>query len=114
MARMKLLYFTNSKGVSPVRNDILRLSKSQQEKVNRAIQPILEFGVGSHLIHTKKLVGTPLWEIRILGKDSIRVLYVTELSDIVMILHVFIKKSQKTPGREIGVAMKRLQEIRLS
>lgn len=102
---MKLLYFTDSKGESPVLKDIFSLTKSQQGKIERALQPILEFGLGNHLIHTKKLVGTPLWEIRILGKDNIRILYVIEILNIILILHVFMKKTQKTLRKDIKMGL---------
>lgn len=107
---MKLLYFTDNKGASPVLKDIFSLTKSQQGKIERALQPILEFGLGNHLIHTKKLVGTPLWEIRILGKDNIRILYVLEIFNIVLILHVFMKKTQKTSPKDMKIAIKRLKQ----
>ncbi len=61
-------------------------------------------------IHTKKLTGSPLWEIRILGQDNIRVIYAILVKDTVLLLHGFIKKSQKTPTREIEKALLRLKE----
>jgi hypothetical protein len=61
--------------------------------------------------HLKKLVGTPFWEIRILGRDNIRVLYVARSGNSIMVLHAFMKKTQKTPQREISTALKRLQEF---
>ena len=53
-----------------------------------------------------------LWEIRIKGKDGIsRALYVTAKSKRVVVVRVFVKKTQKTPRREIKLALKRAQEI---
>ena len=62
--------------------------------------------------HVKHLRG-PLWEIRMKGRDGIsRALYVTAVGRRVVVVRVFIKKTQETPNREIELAMKRAKEIR--
>jgi len=61
--------------------------------------------------HIKKLTGTPLWEIRILGKDNIRIFYALMSKNGIIVLHGFIKKSLKTPSREIEVALHRYKRI---
>jgi len=58
--------------------------------------------------HVKKLTGTPLWEIRILGENNARILFVTHIGKQIVLLHAFIKKSNKTPAKEIAIALKRL------
>ena len=70
--------------------------------------------LGAILPHTKKLTGTPFWEIRILGKDNLRVVYISQVKDEVIVLHGFIKKSQKTPDKEIDIAFKRFQNWKLN
>jgi phage-related protein len=61
--------------------------------------------------HVKHLRG-PLWEMRMKGKDGIsRALYVTAVGRRVVVVRVFIKKTQKTPNREIELAMKRAKEF---
>ena len=61
--------------------------------------------------YLKHLQG-PLWEIRMKGKSGIaRAIYVTAIGKRVIIVHVFIKKTQKTPRREITTALKRAKEI---
>ena len=61
--------------------------------------------------HVKHLRG-PLWEMRMRGKDGIsRALYVTAVDRRVVVVRVFIKKTQKTPNREIELALKRAKEI---
>jgi phage-related protein len=59
-----------------------------------------------------KHVEDVLWEIRMKGKHGIsRALYVTVKPKRVVVLRVFVKKTQKTPRREIKLALKRAQEI---
>lgn len=61
--------------------------------------------------HVKHLRGT-LWEMRMKGRDGIsRALYVTAVGRRVVVVRVFVKKTQKTPGREIDLALKRAKEI---
>ena len=62
--------------------------------------------------HVKHLRGA-LWEMRLKGKDGIsRALYVTAAGHRVVVVRVFVKKTQKTPTREIELALKRAREIR--
>src|SRR5690349_3874168 len=61
---------------------------------------------GLHLVHepyVKHLEG-PVWEMRMKGKDGIaRAAYVTAAGQRVVVVHIFAKKTQKTPRREIEI-----------
>jgi phage-related protein len=62
--------------------------------------------------HVKHVRGA-LWEMRMKGKDGIsRALYVTAVGRRVVVVRVFVKKTQKTPSREIELALKRAKEIK--
>lgn len=53
-----------------------------------------------------------LWELRISGKAGIsRALYVTAIGRKVIVVRVFVKKTQKTPAAEIRFALERAKEI---
>ena len=110
MAPYKIYYYTTVLGENPFSDFLDRLSGQQQAKILRIFSNIKEHGLSSILPHVKKLSGTPLWEIRILGKDNIRVLYVCPLKETVLVLHGFVKKQQKTPDREITTALQRYKE----
>ena len=61
--------------------------------------------------HIKHLTG-PLWEMRLTGRDGIsRALYVAVQSKRVIVVRVFVKKSQKTPRREIELALQRARKV---
>ena len=61
--------------------------------------------------HVKHVEG-PLWEMRITGRDGIaRAIYVTARGRRVVVVTVFVKKTQKTPRREIDLALQRAQEV---
>ena len=62
--------------------------------------------------YVKHLEGA-VWEMRIKGRDGIaRAAYVTASGQRVVVVHVFTKKTQKTPRREIETALKRAKEVR--
>ena len=53
-----------------------------------------------------------LWELRMTGRDGIsRAIYVTAAGRRVVVVRVFIKKTQKTPARELEIARQRAKEI---
>jgi phage-related protein len=62
--------------------------------------------------YVKHLEGA-LWEMRMKGRDGIaRAAYVTATGRRVVVVHVFVKKTQKTPRREIETALRRAKEVR--
>ena len=62
--------------------------------------------------YVKHLQGR-LWEMRMKGRDRIaRAVYVTATGRRVVVLSVFAKKTEKTPRREIELALKRAKEVR--
>ena len=62
--------------------------------------------------HVKHLEAK-LWEMRMKGRDGIaRSLYVTATGRRVVVLRTFAKKTQKTPRREIALALERAKEVK--
>lgn len=67
-------------------------------------------GVGEP--HVKHPIGK-LWEMRMSGRDGIsRALYQAASGKRVVVLRVFVKKTEKTPQSEIDVALERAKEIK--
>ena len=61
--------------------------------------------------HVRHLTG-PLWEMRLSGRDGIaRALYVTATGRRVVVVRAFVKKTRRTPRREIEVALRRAREV---
>lgn len=109
----KVIYYTTAKGENPVSDFLDSLKEKQQSKILRIIEAIETYGLTSVIPHLKKLSGTPFWEIRILGKDNIRVLYVLIENQDILLLHGFVKKTQKTPVGEINTVLKRFQDYQM-
>ncbi len=49
-----------------------------------------------------------IWQLRSLGFPA---LYVTATGQRVVVLRVFVKRTPKTPNREIALAMQRAKEL---
>ena len=62
--------------------------------------------------YAKHLTGK-LWELRLTGRDGIaRSIYATASGQRVIVLRTFIKKTEKTPPRELEIAFARMKEIK--
>jgi phage-related protein len=68
-----------------------------------------KFNFKLDLPHSKK-ISNRLFEIRIRGKQEIRIFYTFQKSEIIL-LHGFIKKSQKIPKKEINIAIQKLKQF---
>jgi len=81
-------------------------------RFRRIVELIQAYGLERvHEPHVKHLEG-PLWEMRRKGRDGIsRAVYVTATGRRVVVVRVFVKKTQKTPRREIDLAMQRAKEV---
>jgi len=73
---------------------------------------IEEFGPSLGKPYTAPM-GKGLFEIRAKGLEGIgRSLFCTVKGHEIIILHSFVKKTQKTPSNEVAIARKRMKEVR--
>lgn len=89
------------------------LPVDMQARLARMIRVIEEHGLLNLPRDWSKPLGNGLWELRITGRDGIaRAIYVTASGQRVVIVRVFVKKTQKTPQRELELARQRAKEVR--
>ena len=70
-----------------------------------------EYGPNLGMPHTRAL-GTGLFEIRAKAEEGIgRVFFCTMVGRKIIIFHSFIKKTDKTPKRELDIALTRQKEV---
>ena len=95
-----------------VRAEIVALPEDMQARLVRLSQRIRNVGLESLREPHVKYLENKLWEMRLTGRDGIaRALYVTALGRRVIIVRVFVKKTQKTPRAEIDLALQRAKEV---
>lgn len=88
------------------------LPRDLRARLERFADLIREHGIAAmREPHAKHLEGS-LWELRLKGRSGIaRSLYVTVTGRRVVVVRTFVKKTQKTPRREIDLALARAREI---
>ncbi len=103
-------FYEAPSGRRPVREWILDLSGDDRRLVGRDIQKV-EFGWPLGMPYCRPL-GHGLWEVRsdLTGGRIARMIFFIKDGDMVL-LHAFEKKTQKTPGKEIDIALKRKREV---
>ena len=96
-----------------VKEALEALPRDVQARFLRISRLIEEVGLPNvHEPYVKHLEGK-LWEMRMKGRDGIaRAVYVTAIGLRVVVVHVFVKKTQKTPRREIEAALRRAKEVK--
>ena len=93
--------------------EIMGLPSGLQARLIRLMEMVESVGLEQlHEPHAKHLEGK-LWELRAKAMEGIaRGIYVTVTGRRVVILHVFVKKSQKTPKSALDIAKQRLQQVK--
>jgi len=104
--KIRVVFFRTETGNEPVRKWLQTLNKADKRRIGTDIEKIRS-GWPLCISLVRKLE-TDLWEIRstLRGKRIARVLFTVADSDMVL-LHGFIKKSQKTPRKDLRLARKR-------
>jgi len=105
-----VVFFETESGKQPVRDFIRGLSKDDQKEIGADIRVVQNsFPIGLPLV---KKIKPELWEIRSFIKDGISRVFFTFIREKIILLHAIVKKTQKTPSREIDVANERLKEFK--
>ena len=70
------------------------------------------YGPDLGMPHTRAM-GEGLFELRLKATEGIaRVFYCTKIGKRIVMLHQFVKKTDKTPSRELAIARRRMKEIK--
>lgn len=104
----KIVFYTDKNGKSPITEFLDSCDDNLSSKILRQFMYVREFGISFRIPNIKKVSGTDFWELRILGKDNIRVFCIGNKKDV-HIVHIFSKKKQKTPQKEIKMAVDKIK-----
>ena len=107
----KVRFYEEDNGRKPIQEFINSAQKSLREKINRQIMHLEEFGITYLNPYLKKLSGTQLWEVRILGKDSTRIICVAIVKREILVIHIFKKKTNKTSPKDLKISMERYKKL---
>lgn len=85
------------------------LEKPTRSKWLRQLTLLEQYGQQLGMPHVKHM-SSGMRELRVRGSQEIRAFFIFR-DDQVIIVHVFIKKTQKTPQKEIATAQKRIAQL---
>ena len=95
-----------------LQNEILDLPAGFLARFLRYADRMELYGPDLGMPHTRAM-GEGLFELRLKAVEGIaRVFYCTMIGKRIVMLHQFIKKTDKTPPKEISIARRRLKEIK--
>jgi phage-related protein len=94
-----------------VETEVLALPSGILARYLRLTDLMLKFGPNLGMPHTRAM-GDRLFELRVKGPEGIaRVFYCTLIEERIVMLHSFIKKTEKTPNKELKIARRRLIKV---
>ncbi len=107
-----LEYYISETGKCPVKEFIDSLSAESKAKYIFIADLLSEYGLNVREPYVKPVTGSrKLFEMRIKDKQNIhRIFYFAFTGRMLVLLHGFTKKTQKTPVREINLAEKRMKD----
>jgi phage-related protein len=95
-----------------VQTEIAKLPKTLVARYLRLAERMEMFGPDLGMPHSRAMKGG-LFELRLMGAEGIaRVFYCTMVARRIVMLHCFIKKTNRTPSTEIAIAERRMMEVR--
>lgn len=110
----KIIYYKDSSGNKPVEVFLIGLKRINSALAEQAFKGLEKLrNKYYHREPISKYLEVGLWELRIKAGNSIlRIIYTFNKGQIIILLHVFIKKQQKTPAGELEIARSRLKELK--
>ena len=104
-------FYRDEAGREPVAVFLDDLPDNARAKMVRHIELLTTYGVFLKEPYTKQIRGK-IRELRVTDKiGAVRVLYFGFIEGRFILLHGFIKKTDKTPAREIDIAEKRMKDF---
>jgi phage-related protein len=95
-----------------LQSKIMEFPAGVQARYVHLTERMAVFGPDFAMPHTRSM-GKGLFEMRMKSKEGIgRVFFCTRPGQRILMLHAFIKKSSKTPSKEMTLARTRLKEVR--
>jgi phage-related protein len=93
-------------------DEIDALPRDMRARLARFAEIIEQAGFNGLPRDSVKHLEGKLWELRMTGRDGIaRTIYITASGQRVVILRAFVKKTQKTPPRELETARRRAKDV---
>lgn len=104
-------FYTAASGKAPVADFLKALPLRTRDHIFQHISLLQEQGVLLGMPYVRHLRGK-LWELRVRTRGgAYRLIYFTFTGRRIILLHAFVKKTKKTPARELETAERRLVDF---
>ncbi len=106
---LQVVFYQSENKKEPVREWLKSLSQGEKKLLGEAIKTVqFSYPIGMPLV---RKMSPDLWEVRVNLSDKIARVLFTIKNQKMILLHGFIKKSQKTPNKELEIAEVRLKNL---
>lgn len=102
--------FETESGEKVVDEFIKKQQPRAKAKIAHTVKLLTLHGNRLGLPHSKAL-GSGLYELRIRGKEELRILYFFTTKRAICLLHGFKKQTQQIPTKEIDIALQRIKSL---
>ena len=107
----EIVFYKESSDKSPIEEFLDELEKKNTALYDKTLKGLERLKSSAyHKEPLSKHLERGLWELRIrLGNNIVRIIYTFDKVQVIILLHAFIKKRQKTPASDLEMARKRLK-----
>ncbi len=108
--KIPLVFYRHASGGEPVRDWLRQLAEPDRQAIGRDLMRAQwRWPVGMPLCRP---LGQGLWEVRVdLPGARIARVFICQCEGVLVALHGFVKKTQKTPDHELALARRRQKEL---
>ena len=105
--RWQIHFYEDHRGKLPALEYVNELPAKERARIHNTLQLLESYGTALGMPHARRIQGK-LWELR---PGANRLFYFAYIRRKFVVLHAFRKKTQRTPKREVRIALRRMQEI---
>jgi phage-related protein len=106
---LEVVFFESEAGNQPVKDFLMSRTREDRKEIGSDIYKVQAgFPLGLPLVRKEDV---DLWEVRSIILDGICRIFFTITNTKLVLLHGFVKKTQKTPPKELEIARNRLREF---
>jgi len=103
----RIITYETSRGEKPVDEFIKKQRPQARSKIVHTVRLLRQYGNMLGMPHSKAL-GKGLYELRIRGREELRIFYCFTQKKTIYLLHAFKKQKQHVPQKELDLALLRM------
>ncbi|MGH8454035.1 MAG: type II toxin-antitoxin system RelE/ParE family toxin [Nevskiales bacterium] len=106
---LEVRFYATAQGREPVRDWLRALPAEERKAIGEDLKTV-QFGwpLGMPLVRQME---PGLWEVRSTIASGIARVLFTTTGPVMVLLHGFVKKTQKTPQADLALAIRRMKEV---